>query len=256
MAKKVDAVNPSVPVSSKAQNHDYEGHYETPATLLNLQIQHAWGLMALNLRALSSAGIENIAAMTESQRSIALAAKHWAERHLHLLLTRVPVISEGDGAQPSRRYLASFKWAMDFVWAKCAFSVLLVLRLGMLLGDPTQQLLGRVNEAQELLEELGTAGGTNVSYYRILALSVEKCERALKEALQQQQAEEVNTTNQWVETGTGSMRSIGGDSAAEKDFQTYVPKEFLFEWAFPGLNLCYVPLDWQDLFVDFGAVFT
>lgn len=50
-------------------------------TLLNLQIQHAWALMMLHLRALSTTGIENIAAMTESQQALIQAAKDVGERH-------------------------------------------------------------------------------------------------------------------------------------------------------------------------------
>ena len=40
---------------------------------------------------------------------------------------------------------------------------------------------------------------------------------------------------------------------AEMDFQSYVPKEFILEWNFPGLTFCWIPFDFQDLFVDFGA---
>lgn len=42
---------------------------------LNLRIQHTWALMALYLRALTASGIENVALMTEKQRSLAMAAK-------------------------------------------------------------------------------------------------------------------------------------------------------------------------------------
>lgn len=145
---------------------------------------------------------------------------------------------------------------MDFVWAKCAFSVLLVLRLGMLLNDPLDSLTQRVATAKELLTELQNAGGADISYSRILAVSVEKCERAIVEGQEQIQQRQSNAyldppTNNTDGTTT-SIRSAGGDSAAEHDFQSFVPKEFLFEWAFPGLNLCHVPLDWQDLFVNFG----
>ena len=42
---------------------------------MNLSIQHTWALMALYLRALSASGIDNIALMTDQQRSLAMAAK-------------------------------------------------------------------------------------------------------------------------------------------------------------------------------------
>lgn len=222
---------------------------ELSTTLLSLQIQHAWALITLHLRALSTTGIENIAAMTESQCALVLAAKEASVRHFELLLTNTQPL---DDNEPVHGYLEGLRYAMDFVWAKLAFSVLLVLRLGMLLNDPIELLLSRTGRAKDLLAELEKAGGAEVSYSRILAVSVEKCERALKES---QEAQRQDAATDIDGATSATMRSAGGDSAAEKDFQTYVPKEFLFEWAFPGLNLCYVPLDWQDLFVDFGAVF-
>lgn len=208
---------------------------------LNLRIQHAWAILALHLRALTAYGIENIALMTESQRSIALAAKAAAERHLQLLLTNtiVPASSYGTGQQLSQRpYVANFRYAMEFVWAKNAFCVLIVLRLGILLGDTLAQLLARLQEAREFLRELDNVGmGANLSYTRILAQTVDKCERAVKASLQQQ--------------GDNGRESTGTSDSG--DFQSFIPKEFMFEWDFPGLNLCYIPLDWQDLFLDFGA---
>jgi hypothetical protein len=124
-------------------------------------------------------------------------------------------------------------YAMEFVWAKNAFCVLIVLRLGILLGDSADHLIQRLAEAKEFLRELDKIGmGANVSYTRILAQTVQKCERAVNSSLQ-----------------SGSERS----SAEPGDFQSFIPKEFMFEWDFPGLHLCYIPLDWQDLFLDFGA---
>jgi hypothetical protein len=68
-------------------------------------------------------------------------------------------------------------------------------------------------------------------------VSVEKCEKALK----------------------GDMAALNGGGEgpmdAEMDFQTYVPKEFILEWNFPGLTFCWIPFDFQDLFLDFGAGF-
>ena len=203
---------------------------------LNLRIQHAWALLTLHLRALTASGIENIALMTDNQRSIALSAKEAAEQHLRLLLTDISpnTNSEAMGIlAPNRPYVANFRFAMEFVWAKNAFCVLIVLRLGILLGDSPDRLLNRLAEAKEFLHELEKIGmGTNVSYTRILAQTLKKCEKAVNSSLQ-----------------SGSERS----SAEPGDFQTFIPKEFMFEWDFPGLHLCYIPLDWQDLFLDFGA---
>ncbi|KAK5133136.1 hypothetical protein LTR08_008160 [Meristemomyces frigidus] len=197
---------------------------------LNLRIQHAWAVLALHLRALTACGIENIAIMTVAQRSIALAAKAAAERHLTLLL------ATEDGSSGPGPYVANFRYAMEFVWAKNVFCVLIVLRLGILLEDPLLQLALRLQEAREFLRELANVGmGVNVSYTRILAQTVGKCERAVKVSLQE-----------------ASERNFR-DTSSDDDFQSFVPKEFVLEWDFQGLNLCYIPVDWQDLFFDFGA---
>ena len=162
---------------------------------------------------------------------------------------------------------------MRFVWAKCAFSVLLVLRLGILLKEPYQVMLEHISDARELLAELQKAGGSEVRYTHILALSIEKCERAVQDLQNQQQNQDHRQASARRSTmdsagailpdmnmhdTSSTLRSVGESSVAQQDFsplETYVPQELLYEWAFPGLNLYYLPLDWQDLFVDFGAVF-
>ena len=203
---------------------------------LNLQIQHAWALLTLHLRSLIASGIENIALMTDRQRSIALAAKDAAEQHLQLLLTDMASAATPDdsGTRASYRpYIANFKYAMEFVWAKNAFCVLIILRLGILLMDPLHHLTARLAEARKFLSELDKIGmGPNAGYTRILTKTVDKCEEAVN-SVQQSAGSAVNS--------------------AEDDFQSFIPKEFMFEWDFPGLNLCYIPLDWQDLFLDFDA---
>lgn len=200
---------------------------EHPILLLNLRIQHAWATLTLHLWALTASGVENIALMTDSQRNIAFAAKSAAEQHLQLLLTNIQT-SENNHSMP---YVANLRYAMEFVWAKNAFCTLIVLRLGILLGDPLNVLMQRLSEAQTFLRELDKAGmGANISYMRILSQTVDKCERAMKASMRNDEAESSDT-----------------------DFQSFVPKEFMFEWDFPGLNLCYIPFGWQDLFLDFGT---
>ncbi|EKG16083.1 hypothetical protein MPH_06778 [Macrophomina phaseolina MS6] len=56
--------------------------------------------------------------------------------------------------------------------------------------------------------------------------------------------------------GGGDRRERGDDEGtqAEADFRTYLPKEFSFDWDFPGLNLQYIPLDWEELFGDFDEI--
>lgn len=124
---------------------------------------------------------------------------------------------------------------MEFVWAKNAFSILILLRLSLLLGDPADVLMTRLSEAKEFLKELTQVGmGANLSYVKIVTQTVQRCERAIQTYL----------------NIDGVHRPAAAD---EGDFETFVPKEFVFEWDFPGLHLCYVPIDWHDLFVDFGA---
>jgi len=91
--------------------------------------------------------------------------------------------------------------------------------------------------------ELKRAGGAEVRYFRILVTSVRKCERATLRELQEQ-GKEIVTHSEAAEIGSSSMRGVSGKSTAEQHFDTYMLQEFLFEWAFPGLNLCYVPLNW------------
>lgn len=45
----------------------------------------------------------------------------------------------------------------------------------------------------------------------------------------------------------------GDEIDADVDFQSYVPKEFTLEWNFPGLTFCWIPFDFQDLFMDFES---
>lgn len=195
---------------------------------LNLQIQHAWAILVLHLRCLTVSGIENIALMTDDQRYLAIAAKNAAERHLQLIMTTVD-----DGQSVSQRpYVAGFRYAMEFVCAKNAFCVLIVLRLSVLLGDPVGTLMNRLFEAKSFLAELAQVGMSgNLSYTRILSQVVDKCERAIA-----------------MTTSNGN----GNGGASEADFETFVPKEFIFEWDFPGIHLHYIPLDWQDLLFDIG----
>jgi len=99
-----------------------------------------------------------------------------------------------------------------------------------------------IADAKTLLTELSKARGANNIYFRILCLTVEKCEKALREDLGE------------------ADQAVNGDQVsafpnAEMDFQSYVPKEFILEWNFPGLTFCWIPFDFQDMFMDFGAGF-
>ncbi|KAE9362899.1 hypothetical protein N431DRAFT_424290 [Stipitochalara longipes BDJ] len=191
---------------------------------INLQIQRYWAEMTMLCKGLQGMGIENVAIMTDPQRNLIHLAKASAQRHLSIIISN-----------PSL-YLATFRYGMDFVWAKCAFSVLLLLKLARLIPSSTN-MSSLITDAKTLLAELSKVRGSSNIYFRILCLSVEKCEKALNGDLDQ--------------NIDASMNGVD----AEMDFQSYVPKEFILEWNFPGLTFCWIPFDFQDLFMDFGTGF-
>ncbi|KAH7067736.1 hypothetical protein FB567DRAFT_541604 [Paraphoma chrysanthemicola] len=227
-------------VSSDASNQQREN------PLQNLHIQHQWALMTLHLKAVATTGIENIAIMTDLQKDSVRKAKDAAVCHLHHVLdassTHSPH-SEGQSTQGSL-YLSTFRWTLDYVWAKCAFSVLLVLRLAILLRDPVPSIMDLLRDAHRLLEELKRVTVGHIAYFQILQTSIEKCEAALIEYMAQQNA--APGQNPTSPEGTG---------VAEDEFQGYVPNEFIFDWDFPGLNLKHMPLGWQEYFIDIDGLF-
>ncbi|KAJ4291905.1 hypothetical protein N0V90_009802 [Kalmusia sp. IMI 367209] len=214
---------------------------DKPRAMTNLRIQYEWALITLYLKALSVFG--NLL-MTDFQRDMVRTAKEAAVRHLQHLLDIPSTPASPNAVSPSQppapTYLSTFKWTIDFVWAKCAFSVLLVLKLALLLRDPLQSIIQLLRDAHKVLEELHKLTVGHIAYFQILQTSVEKCESALREHMTRLQV-----------SAEGADISRGD---AEDDFQDYAPSEFVFEWDFPGLNLRHVPLGWQDLFVDLDLV--
>lgn len=206
----------------------------------NFQIQRQWALMTLHLKAIATTGIENIALMTDFQQDSVRKAKEAAAQHLYFILEGSSSPNHPEHVQSSS-YLSSFRWALDYVWAKCAFSVLLVLRLSILLRDPVPAIMSLLRDAHRLLEELKRVTVGHIAYFQILQTSIEKCEAALREYMAQQSS------------GPESA-SLEAARAAEDEFQGYVPSEFVFEWDFPGLNLKHMPLGWQDLFINIDGL--
>ncbi|ORY10193.1 hypothetical protein BCR34DRAFT_588795 [Clohesyomyces aquaticus] len=231
------------------------GASQRSLALLNLQIQYEWALITLHLKALSDSGVENIAVMDDFQQGLVVSAKEAAVRHLGLLLRASSsppsptAASSNIPFEQNSAYLTTFKWTMDYVWAKCAYSVLLVLKLALLLREPPSNLMLFLRDAHKVLEELKKITVGNILYFQILQTSIEKCESALKEYIATQQANLENITAAQEDMGLARARP------AETDFQGYTPSEFVFEWDFPGLNLRHMPLSWQDLFIDFDNVF-
>jgi hypothetical protein len=203
-------------------------------------------MMTLYLKAVASSGIENIAIMTEFQRDFIRKAKEAASCHLHYMLqsSLTPNSSPASHTTTSgSTYLSTFRWTLDYVWAKCAVSVLLVLKLAILLRDPVPSVMALLRDAHRVLEELKTVTVGHIAYFQILQTSIEKCEAALKEYAAEQTPDQDSSI-------TGSR-----SGAAEDEFQGYVPSEFVFEWDFPGLNLKHMPFGWQDLFVNIDCLF-
>jgi hypothetical protein len=106
---------------------------------------------------------------------------------------------------------------MDFVWVKCAFSILLVLRLAMLLCDPPQRLMKLLRDSHEVLEEIKNVPSGHIVFFHILQVSVDKYEKALQEWLSQQSNLGMN----------GSEATIAvniQERTAESEFEGYTPK--------------------------------
>ncbi|KAH7051192.1 hypothetical protein B0J12DRAFT_572670 [Macrophomina phaseolina] len=236
---------------------------EHALNILNLRIQHQWALMNAHLKALSALGItSNIAILSDRQRAILLGAKSAAETHMRLLLTPLTAgveqshrvahdrhfegeAEEHEPSSSSAPYLSHFRWATTFVWAKLAFSVLLTLRLALLVGDPVGRLVELGGEARRVARELRrVVGDGGCGYFGILETSVEKFQMAVGARVR-------------GDADAARGRGPRGDdegTQAEADFRTYLPKEFSFDWDFPGLNLQYIPLDWEELFGDFDEI--
>ncbi|KAI9934195.1 hypothetical protein MW887_005269 [Aspergillus wentii] len=205
---------------------------ERPFLLLALRVQKCWAEMMLHCKALRAMGVENVAAMSIIERNILLMAKASARKHL-LLITVEPDF-----------YLAKLKYAMDFVWAKCAFCFLLLIKLSRLLPEREEEHQELLEHGNRLLDELNRAGSNNDNssngniYMQILKLSIEKYGRTLQESD--------------VDTDQAATAPFWELFDAQADLQSFVPEQFVSEWDFPGLNLFYFPTAWQDFFGDFS----
>ncbi|RAK73887.1 putative C6 transcription factor [Aspergillus fijiensis CBS 313.89] len=125
---------------------------ERPFLLAALSVQHCWAELILHCKALRSMGVENVAAIAPIELNILSLAKSAARQHLRLI-----------SLEPAF-YLAKLKYAMDFVWAKCAFCFLLLLKLSRLLPeqrDEHEELLQLGNKL--LLELTRSAKGVETS---------------------------------------------------------------------------------------------
>ncbi|OJJ89626.1 putative C6 transcription factor [Aspergillus glaucus CBS 516.65] len=202
---------------------------EKPFLLAALRVQKCWAELTLHCKALQSMGVENVAAISPTEQSILLTAKAAAKKHLALITT-----------EPDH-YLAQLRYAMDFVWAKCAFCFLLLLKLSRLLPEREEEHRELLRQGETLLEELTKAGSGSTIYLQILKMSIEKYGRTLQDNGQMD-----------TETGTEATGPFWELFDAQTDLQSFVPEQFVSEWEFPGLNLFYFPIAWQDFFGDFS----
>lgn len=203
--------------------------------------------------------------MSPLEQTILLTAKSSARKHLRLI-----------SLEPDF-YLAKLKYAMDFVWAKCAFCFLLLLKLSRLLPEQKEEHTELLDHGNRLLDELtktngeaaptaATAtttttgiGNNNNIYMQILRLSIEKYSRVLQErevnGASIEEAGEMSSGGEGGDTnqpGTNAMTPFWELFDAQADLQSFVPEQFVREWDFPGLDLFYFPTAWQDFFGDFS----
>ena len=148
---------------------------EKPSLLVNLTVQRHWAESMALFRAVKCLGTENIDAMSASGRSLLQMAKTSLKKHLAITI------------DTNNTYLANLRYAMDFVWAKCAFCFLLLLKLSRLLPDTIEEnyrLLENGNELLQNLNSVGTSAGSSTSrlYLQVLGLSIEKYGRALQQS--------------------------------------------------------------------------
>ncbi|GAM89754.1 hypothetical protein ANO11243_077930 [Dothideomycetidae sp. 11243] len=156
-------------------------------------------------RAIHATAVRNIDFMSPDQRELVVIAQEALRKHMHTILQN-----------PS--YLEGLRWAMDFVWAKVAFSFLLLLKLSIILHISDAEGQSLVEQGRALEDGLGKAVGYGSSriYLRLLHISL----------------------NAYV------CRDQGGAS----ELETLVPEEFVNEWNFPGLDLFSSPNRWDLLF--------
>ncbi|KAL1876342.1 hypothetical protein VTK73DRAFT_9585 [Phialemonium thermophilum] len=221
---------------------------QLPRLRLNLRVQRCWAITMALCRAIRSSGVENVNDMSPTQRSFLLMAKEALKEHLIITI------------EEPRLYLQELPFAMDFVWAKCAFCFLLLLKLSLLLPDEDKrENWDLVEKGSTLLTELTKVSGgltdggpsnTSKLYLQLLQASLEKYRLALRGDGGSELAvgaagpangdggadmgrNRVNTPHTSAVGPHGASSSAGGHS----ELESFVPEQFVFEWDFPGLTL-------------------
>ncbi|KAK4118268.1 hypothetical protein N657DRAFT_583969 [Parathielavia appendiculata] len=241
----------------------YEKHTaRMPWLTPNLAVQRCWADSMAVCCALKAAGVENVNAMSSTQRAILGMAKRSLKQHLDIIL------------EEPRVYLRSIRYAMDFVWAKNAFCYLLLLKLSILLPDEGDGRLdaGRttneelVKKGRILVHELGRAAGgpgngprnnsSSSLYLHLVRVSIEKFSRATESPNQTARLTEPLPQDALNSNIAGQQRRIGNTDegewavdGTETELESFVPEQFVFEWDFPGLTFFSSPThetSWLD----------
>ena len=222
----------------------------------NLCVQRCWADSMALCRAVRASGVENVDAMSPTQRQVLLMAKDALRQHLAIIL------------EEPRSYLRQLRFAMDFVWAKCVFCFLLLLKLSILLpddhgngnDDATRASQALIEDGNTLVAEMAKAGGGNTApgrsntsqmYLRLLQSSIEK----YRNAVGSPKAGGIGSSGGVGYESTQSSQGVEGGSSAEtgqKELESFVPEQFIFEWDFPGLTLFSSPTTdagWLDEFL-------
>ena len=206
---------------------------------LKLNIQRYWAETMAMCRAVRATGVENVDAMSPTQKAILSMAKYALREHL-IIITKEP-----------RTYLHNLRFAMDFVWAKCAYCYLLLLKLSLLLPEDSQRS-GRdlIEKGRILTEELSNTGGgggggngghstTARTYVQLLETCIEKYAHALDGGRAPGPAYNAPRLENSATVSTNSPNEL----------ESFVPEQFVFEWDFPGLTLFSSPTNeagWID----------
>lgn len=198
---------------------------------INLRVQKCWAETMALCRAVRDAGVENVDFMSPAQRSILVMAKESLHQHLETII-----------AEP-RSYLHNLRYAMDFVWAKCAFCYLLLLKLCILLPSEDSRLNDNLVACGAVLSnELSEAGGGTMSgirsntgkmYLQLLQTGTDKFTRALRGDFGTSQAGSGGEADGQAMDSPEERFHTG----AQNEVDSFVPDQFVFEWDFPGLTL-------------------
>lgn len=209
---------------------------------VNIRIQRCWAHTMVLCRAVRISGVENVDAMSPTQRSMLLMAKDSLTEHLDIVI------------EEPREYLHNLPFAMDFVWAKCAFCLLLLLKLSTLLAEDDERASrALVEKGGTLLAELHSAGrmagggrsGTSRLYIQLLQTGIEKYSRTVL-------GETAASQGDVPAAGHSTPRQRDGVAGDQNELESFVPEQFVFEWDFPGLTLFSSPVTeagWLDDFL-------